>query len=116
MAKICSAKRIDTSLLMDTKLNALVNDLTNMKNVGPKALAKAQAKLDIFTKKRLAAIQVVSDTIENKAMISELLGQPHRANMPNRKSLLYQQNIGVERHSSTQNRTSQNYLGEAPHS
>jgi hypothetical protein len=59
---------------MDNKLNALMTDLQGMKAVGPKAAAKAQAKLDIFTKKRLAAIQVVSDTIENKSMIQELLG------------------------------------------
>ena len=59
---------------MEGRLNTLSAEATAMKSVSPQAGAKAQAKLDVYTKKRLAAMQVVKDTIENKSMIAELLG------------------------------------------
>jgi len=46
-----------------------------MKQIGPNAYAKAKAKLDIFTRKRLNALTLLHSTWDDKNHLKEILGQ-----------------------------------------
>ena len=54
--KICQAKRIDPNMILEARLGALQQEVSKMQQFGPAAEAKAKAKLDVYSKKRLAAI------------------------------------------------------------
>ncbi len=57
--QICQAQRVDCNLLLDQQLNAITAELEAAKRLGPQKLGRAKAKLEIYNRKRLAAIQVI---------------------------------------------------------
>lgn len=95
VVSICQAKRIDHSILTDVKMQQLQAEVEATKNIGQNLHAKAKARLEIFSKKRIAAIQVVKEAMDQKQVVQEMLGQPALASMPGRKSLMYKQNAGI---------------------